>query len=224
MLVTAKSCLSAPRYDTCPIPVNLPHGLANPGDGDYHGAMVHVPTATARWMVYWSAVAGLMLVALALSTLVRRSHVFDPYIIREARRQRLSPALVSAVIWRESKYDPQARGEAGEIGLMQVTPAAAADWSAQQQADDFEPDQLWDPRVNITVGTWYLARAVRYWDSRNCKDPIPFALAEYNAGRRNARRWADQAGTDARAFVDAIQFDTTRRYVEEILQRSRGGV
>ena len=184
--------------------------------------MVHVPKKTAGWTVYWAGVAGVMLAALAGASVLRRAHGFDSCILAEARRHRLPPALVSAVIWRESRYDPLARGDAGEIGLMQVTAAAAADWAAEQGEEAVVPDHLWHPRTNITVGTWYLARALRYWEAQHCDDPVPFALAEYNAGRRNAQRWAAAGGASARTFIDAIGFPTTRDYVEDILRRTRG--
>jgi soluble lytic murein transglycosylase-like protein len=40
-------------------------------------------------------------------------------------------------------------------------------------------------------------------------DPLPFALAEYNAGRSNAQRWALLCGTDDRAFIERITYPTT---------------
>ena len=74
------------------------------------------------------------------------------------------------------------------------------------------------------ASAWYLGQAVQYWEARKCSDPLPFALAEYNAGRRNAIRWATEAGTDAREFVETVSFGTTKAYILDVLRRSRGGL
>ncbi|MCX6890586.1 MAG: transglycosylase SLT domain-containing protein [Verrucomicrobia bacterium] len=46
-----------------------------------------------------------------------------------ARRYKVEPALVKAVVWRESRFHPQARGRAQEIGLMQIRETAAQEWA-----------------------------------------------------------------------------------------------
>ena len=59
------------------------------------------------------------------------------------------------------------------------TDLAAEDWVVGTRRAGFRLEQLWDPRINIEAGAWYLARALRRWE--HADDPIPFALAEYNA-------------------------------------------
>ena len=75
-----------------------------------------------------------------------------------------------------------------------------------------------DPAKNLEAGTWYLARAMTRW--KNQMDPIPFALAEYNAGPSRAQRWA--GGDDAivispEDFRSNIEFPGTRKYVDSII-------
>jgi soluble lytic murein transglycosylase len=64
-----------------------------------------------------------------------------------------------------------------------------------------------------------LRRAVQHWEHQ--ADPIPFALAEYNAGASRAQRWAggDDAVIPAGTFRANIDFPGTRKYVESILAR-----
>ena len=46
-----------------------------------------------------------------------RNHHFDADIKAAARRYGVDPALVRAVVWQESRFNSQARGRAGELGL-----------------------------------------------------------------------------------------------------------
>ena len=105
---------------------------------------------------------------------------------------------------------------------MQIMEGAATDWSTAHPDVDYRAEHLWHPRTNITVGTWYLARAVRHWEQQDCRDPLPFALAEYNAGRGNVNAWVEQSDIVAAEFVEQIPFPGTRQYIEDILARYRG--
>ena len=163
------------------------------------------------------AVAAL-LAALVGAAYLRRVHRYDELIGDAAKRHGVDPRLVSCLIWRESRFNPSCVGKRGEIGLMQIMPEAVQDWARATGRAAPRRDQLFDPRVNIEAGTWYLARALKFWQGRD--DPVPFALAEYNAGRANAQRWAAEA-PEARRFVNVISYPTTRRYVHDILERYR---
>ena len=50
-------------------------------------------------------------------------HSQDKVIIAAASIYDMDPALIKAVIWRESRFNPDARGAAGELGLMQIRDA-----------------------------------------------------------------------------------------------------
>jgi soluble lytic murein transglycosylase len=147
-------------------------------------------------------------------------HAFDELIRQSAAAHGLDPELVSAVIWRESRFDPFEVGRNGEIGLMQVTRTAGMEWAKANGLHEFSSADLFSPATNVAAGAWYLARALDRW--RQEQDPIPYALAEYNAGRSNALRWAAQPGCEnPRVFADRITYPSTRRYVADILNRHR---
>src|SRR5512133_90694 len=58
--------------------------------------------------------------------------------IREAAiRYGVNPALVKAIVWRESHFNPQARGRAQEIGLMQLREEAAQEWADAERIETF---------------------------------------------------------------------------------------
>ena len=150
----------------------------------------------------------------------QRFHQYDVLIRAVAAHNSIDPMLVKAVVWRESRFDPQKFGTAGERGLMQVSEIAAGEWARQNHVSDFRAEELFDPKVNLQAGTWYLARALGHW--RNQQDPVPFALAEYNAGASRAQRWAggdNEAVVPPDKFRDSIDFPGTRKYVDTIMAR-----
>lgn len=148
----------------------------------------------------------------------RREHQFDPIILDAARRAGLDPALVKAVVWKESHFNERARGQAGELGLMQLMDAAAQEWAASAGVYPLPLDHLLDPRTNTLAGAWYLARLARRYQQTD--NPLPYALADYNAGRGNVLKWLrGPAATNSAAFIEAIGFPATQQYVREVLAR-----
>ena len=140
-------------------------------------------------------------------------------IIRDAAAQfNVEYALIKAVIWQESRFDETAVGEAGEIGLMQLMELAAFEWADEHGVHDFEHSHVFDPRTNILAGTYYLkTRLARYPDT---DDPLPYALADYNAGRAHVLRWGKEAArTNSAAFLNNIDYPGTRRYIDQVTQR-----
>ncbi len=151
-----------------------------------------------------------------------RFHQYDQLIRSVALEHHLDPMLVKAVVWRESRFDPKKRGSHGERGLMQVTERAANEWARENKVAVFRLDQLFEPKINLEAGTWYLHRAIEHWDHQ--ADPIAFALAEYNAGASRAQRWSGGNGVSEiseRQFLQNIDFPATRNYIESIIDRYR---
>jgi soluble lytic murein transglycosylase len=147
---------------------------------------------------------------------------YDRLISAVATEHHLDPMLVKAVVWRESRFDPQKYGSAGERGLMQVTENAANEWARETKAENFRVEELFDPKKNVEAGSWYLHRAAQHWEQQ--PDPMPFALAEYNAGASRVQRWAGGNGgsspnISAREFLASIDFPGTRNYVDSVLAR-----
>ncbi len=154
-------------------------------------------------------------------------HRYDAIIRDAARRRGLDPMVVKAVVWRESRFRPEMRGRDGERGLMQITDTAALEWVKSEKIPSFVPSDLFDPKVNLEVGTWLLARALRRYVGRD--DPLPFALAEYNAGRSRVTKWTNEkepgeegqssAGTNSQELRANIDIPSTRHYIETVQNR-----
>lgn len=148
----------------------------------------------------------------------RKQHRFDDLIAAAARRYGVEPALVKAVVWRESAFDPAARGRAGELGLMQLGESAALEWAEAERLTHFRHEQVLDPRTNTLAGTWYLGRLLRRY--AHTDNPAAYALADYNAGRAHVLRWNQgTAATNSAAFIAQIDYPGTQRYVRSVLER-----
>ncbi len=147
-----------------------------------------------------------------------RSSRYDRIIRNAGLRNHIDPALIKAVIWKESRFDRRALGLKGEIGLMQIMPGsgyAAADWARAHRCRVPAKGALYDPELNIDIGSWYLGRALyRY---RNYKDAAALALCEYNAGPRRAAEW--KPATPDQPVADRITIPSTKQYVKDILKR-----
>ena len=143
---------------------------------------------------------------------------FEPEIKAAAKRYSVDPLLVKAVIWQETRFHPDRRGRAGEIGLMQLQEAAALDWAGAEHVRNFSHDQCFDPGTNVLAGTYYLGKLLKRY--ANTDNPIPFALADYNAGRGHLLKWNGGAGaTNSVVFIGQIGFPHTKDYVKSVMRR-----
>jgi soluble lytic murein transglycosylase len=128
------------------------------------------------------------------------------HIVRgHARQYDLDAALLAAVIYRESKFDADARSSSGAIGLMQLLPDTAEGIAQLTGGSRFEVDDLYDPEINVRYGSFYLRRLLRKYDDER------LALAAYNAGQANVDRWIA-------AGEEEIPFPETREFVDNVLE------
>ncbi|MGI9116275.1 MAG: lytic transglycosylase domain-containing protein [Gaiellales bacterium] len=123
----------------------------------------------------------------------------------------LEPSLLAAVVYTESKFDPNAKSSAGAIGLMQLLPATAQGIADHTGGGSYQPTDLYDPELNIRYGAYYLARMRDKY--RDHPQALDLALAAYNAGQGNVDRWvaATPAGRPVR-----IPFRETRDYIARV--------
>lgn len=142
--------------------------------------------------------------------------LYSKEICEAARRHGVDPLLVRAVVYQESRFKADAVGSDGEVGLMQVLPAGAvADWARWHKRKAPSHADLMDVEVNLEIGVWYLARALKRWQDH--KEKIPLALIQYNAGESRAVQWKPQNPTAE--VIPGITILSTRRYVTGIMER-----
>ncbi len=138
-------------------------------------------------------------------------------VIREqAAAKHLDPALIAAVIYAETKFDPRA-SSAGALGPMQIMPQTAAYLAHRSGASTFTTTDLNTPDVNIAYGAYYLRYLLDHYDGNKV-----LTLAAYNAGVTNVDNWAAAArGQGAPLTVGEIPFPETRDYVSRVLNAQR---
>ena len=133
---------------------------------------------------------------------------FRETICRNAAIYGVDPLWLHAIIWQESKYNPLARSGASARGLMQFIPDTAAVVAAAVGAEPFSVDMLYDPAVNLRLGAHYWASLMKEFQQPE------LALAAYNGGPDNVRRWKGKwPDGDAEFFVADIGFIETKNYV-----------
>jgi soluble lytic murein transglycosylase len=132
----------------------------------------------------------------------------EDIIRQQARAKDLDPALVAAVIYRESKFRDQT-SDAGAKGLMQILPDTAKFIAKRSGGTQFELRDLANPQVNIAYGCWYL----RYLMQRYSGNQVA-AVAAYNAGHQHVDTWG---GSSLR--MDDIRFPETKQYTQDVFDK-----
>jgi hypothetical protein len=95
---------------------------------------------------------------------------YGPLIFETARRHKVNPQVVAALIRQESAGNPRAVSHKGARGLMQLMPATAQRFGVRKE-------KLHDPKENIEAGIRYLS-----WLADQFPDDLSKVLAAYNAG------------------------------------------
>ena len=132
------------------------------------------------------------------------------------------PALVLGLIRQETEFDPDSVSHAGARGLMQLMPASArAD--AVRAGLAWRPNDLTaDPNYNIQLGMAEFQSYVTNWNGS-----LVLAIASYNAGPGNVRKWLAVNGdprnpsSDPIDWIESIPFNETRNYVMRVLENAQ---
>lgn len=133
-------------------------------------------------------------------------------VMREAEEWGVNPFLVAGLIRQESAFFAGARSSADARGLMQVLPSTGGQLARRIGPDRFESGTLYQPDVNLHLGTAYLRDMLARYDQ-----DLPLVLSAYNAGPHRATRWRKfpEAGDPVR-FTERIPFRETRGYVKNV--------
>lgn len=132
-------------------------------------------------------------------------------VLRAARRTGLTPSAIWSIIRQESAFNRQAVSHVGAKGLMQLMPATARKVARALGIGKGAP-RLFSPAVNIRLGATYLAEQKRRFGN------LALAAAAYNAGPHRVSRWLKRTPFDMpEAWIEAIPFNETRRYVQQVM-------
>ncbi|HLI17372.1 MAG TPA: transglycosylase SLT domain-containing protein [Rhodanobacteraceae bacterium] len=134
-------------------------------------------------------------------------------VLTSANNARIDPAWAFAIIRAETAWQTDAQSGANARGLMQLLPGTAQLVARRSGLPYDGSASLYDPAINIPLGTQYLANVAMRFDGSPW-----LASAAYNAGPVNAQRWVDSRGNlDPEAFILTIPFNETRDYVTRVM-------
>ena len=134
-------------------------------------------------------------------------------LVEAAEAESVPPLLLLALVRQESSFNPDAVSTSGARGLTQVMPATGAAVAASLGLE-WRPQSLLEPETSVRFGAHYLAAQLERFDGN-----VLAALAAYNGGPVNARRWLDRQwleGPDG--YLLAIDFEETALYLELVLE------
>jgi len=124
----------------------------------------------------------------------------------------IEPGLVYALMREESGYRAAVVSTVGARGLLQIMPETGERLAQDVALPTFDPDDLFDPAINIRLGSHYLRTLLARFDGQ-----ASAAIASYNAGPNAVSGWID-AELDDDEWVEAIPYDQTRAYVKRVLR------
>lgn len=149
----------------------------------------------------------------------------DAFYVRDAfptlrSTPRTSWSLAHGITRQESSFDRNAVSHAGARGLMQLMPGTARE-QAGKLGVGYSSSRIHDPDFNVMLGSAYFQRMLNTWDGS-----VPLAVASYNAGPGNVRKWINAFGdprtrpVDTIGWIEAIPFTETKGYVQRVIENS----
>ena len=129
-------------------------------------------------------------------------------------------SLAHGISRQESSFDPYAVSHAGARGMMQLMPGTARE-QAGKMGVGYDGTRLYtDPNYNVMIGSAYFERLLNMWDGN-----VPLAVASYNAGYGNVRKWVNAYGdprgrVDVLKWIEAIPFTETKGYVQRVIENT----
>jgi soluble lytic murein transglycosylase len=129
-------------------------------------------------------------------------------------------SLVHGITRQESSFDKAAVSHAGARGMMQLMPGTAREQAGKMGMGYDFGGLTSSPNYNVMLGSAYFQRLVNMWDGN-----YPLAVASYNAGAGNVRKWVNSFGDprgniDIISWIEKIPFEETRGYVQRVLENS----
>jgi soluble lytic murein transglycosylase len=143
--------------------------------------------------------------------------VFKSELLQAAKKFDVDPRFLLAIMKQESSFRASAKSPAGARGLLQLVYDTAIKYKKDAGYPNLQPDQLYTPSTNISVGAAYIA------DLKDEFGGLYEAIAaSYNGGEDNAARWLKRSKPrDAGIFASEVGFAETKAYVFKVMNNYR---
>ena len=136
---------------------------------------------------------------------------YSEYVNKYAEMNDIDPMWIYAIIKVESNFDKNATSGSGAKGLMQLMDSTAIEISKHINLENFESDMLYDPEINIMLGTRYFVELLDRYDGN-----YYLAIAAYNGGIGNVDNWISKGIIDIDGSnIENIPYKETNMYVRK---------
>ncbi len=147
---------------------------------------------------------------------IRYPRGYHGLISAAARRERIDPWFLFALIRQESLFNPRATSVSDARGLMQLLPSTGYRMAREDGRADPRRLDLYDPQLNVALGATYLAKLLAMFGGDEMK-----AAAAYNAGEHAVEKWLRLSPGSDDEWVENITYRETREYVKRVIGGKR---
>ncbi len=138
---------------------------------------------------------------------------FYPFIVEDSKKFGADPTLVLSIMREESRFNPRAKSQAAARGLLQFIITTARDIGRDIGLVDVAPEDLYDPRIIISLGAKYVSELSEQLGGNRYR-----TAAAYNAGPKQVALWSRLAPAEGDDwFLSSINFDETKHYVRKVM-------
>lgn len=139
---------------------------------------------------------------------------YSEYVNKYAEINEIDPMWIYAIIKVESNFEKDATSGSGAKGLMQLMDNTAADLAKELNIENFESNMLYDPEINIMLGTKYFDKLLEKYNEN-----YYLAIAAYNGGIGNVDNWISKGIIKADASdIENIPYKETNMYVRKTIK------
>jgi soluble lytic murein transglycosylase-like protein len=142
---------------------------------------------------------------------------FASDVLFYSKKHKIDPRFVLAIMKQESGFRPGVKSPSAARGLLQLVYDTALKYNKKAGFARFTADDLYQPKVNIAIGTEYIADLKRQFGSL-----YEAIAASYNGGEDNAARWLNRSKPkEAPIFASEVGFSETKNYVFKVMNNYR---
>lgn len=143
--------------------------------------------------------------------------VYKAELLRNGNLRKVDPRFLLAIMKQESTFRAGAKSPAGARGLLQLVYDTAIKYSKKAGYANLQPDDLYQPSVNIAVGTEYISELKDQFGGL-----YEAIAASYNGGEDNAARWlARSKPKEPGIFTAEVGFAESKAYVAKVMNNYR---
>jgi len=143
---------------------------------------------------------------------VRFPMAYQAQVKKNAKTQKLNPAVILGLIRRESAFNKNAQSPVGARGLMQIMPKTGRQIAKELKQKWKSKTMLFNAETNVKFGSYYYKQLLNRFDGH-----YALAAAAYNAGPHRVKRWLPTSPLAADIWIETIPFKETRAYVSAVL-------